>query len=137
MKKAIRSCLLVLLVATLLVCSTACTPYVSSFKALGLVRSAWGDHGSAQFKRLEGTLVFQLRMKGSADEGQIHYTVSLDEGEINLYYDSLGEKELLCNVKAGESIDDLGGYVEGGKKVYIIIETVKPSKGSVEVNLVK
>ena len=133
MKKAA----LIVLCFVFLLSATSCAPYVSSFKALGLVRNEWGDHGSAKFQRLDGTLVLKLRMSGKGEEGAIQCTASLDEGKINVYYDSLGVKEFLFNLKAGESINERRGYVESGHNVYIIIETVEPAKGSVEINLGK
>ena len=47
-----------------------------------------------------------------------------------------GTKELLFHLKAGEVVDGSGGYIEKGK-IDIIIETVEPSKGSVQVSLEK
>lgn len=38
-------------------------------------------------------------------------------------------------VKAGETVEDSGGYVEGGYQVYIIIEAEEKSRGSVSVEL--
>lgn len=133
-----KKILLVLLCLTLLFSATSCgIRYISSYKALGLVRSAMGDHGIVKFSMLDGTLVLNLRMSGSVDQGQIHYAAFLEEGELNVYYDASGTKELLFNIQAGERIDDLDGYVEGGNRVYIIIETVTPAKGSVEIDLRK
>ena len=110
---------------------------VSSYKALGLVRSEMGERGSAKFNYLDGTVVLKLKMKGTGLENSIGCNASLEDGEINVYYDAFGQKELLFNLKAGESIDERRGYIESGKTVYIIIETVTPAKGSVENDLRK
>ena len=131
-----RILLLVLCIA-LLFSFTSCN-YVSSYKALMFVRSEMGDHATISFSRLEGTYVMKLRMKGEGQEGDIHCKASLTEGEINVYYDVFGVKELLFNLKAGESIDERRGYIESGHTVYIIVETVTPAKeGKISIDLRK
>ncbi len=134
MKKA----LLIVLCIALLLSATACSGYVSGYKALMFVRSENGDHASISFSSFEGTYVMKLKMKGQGQEGDIHCKASLEEGEINVYYDSLGVKELLFNLKAGESIDERRGYIESGRTVYIIIETVTPAKeGKISIDFRK
>ncbi len=134
MKKA----LLIVLCIALLLFATACSGYVSSYKALMFVRTERGDHASISFSSFEGTYVMKLKMKGQGQEGSIHCKASLEEGEINVYYDSLGVKELLFNLKAGESIDERRGYIESGRTVYIIIETVTPAKeGKISIDFRK
>jgi len=133
-----KRALLIVLCLALLFSLAACSGYVSSYKALMLVREEHGDHGSISFSSLSGTYVMKLRMSGKGQEGSIHCVASLEEGEINVYYDSLGVKEFLFNLKAGESIDERRGYFESGRTVYIIIETVTPAKeGKVEIDLRK
>lgn len=133
-----KKLLLVILCLTVLLSSTSCDfRYVSSYKALGLVRSEMGDRGSVKFGRLDGTVVLKLKMSGTGLENSIGCKATLDEGEINVYYDIFGVKEFLFNLKAGESIDERRGYIESGHRVYIIIETVTPAKGSVEIDLCK
>lgn len=133
-----KRALLIVLCFTLLFSATSCSDYVSSYKALMLVREEHGDHASISFSKLEGTYVMKLKMSGTGQEGSIHCKASLDEGEINVYYDALGVKELLFNLKAGESIDERRGYIESGKTVYIIIETVTPSQeGKISIDLRK
>lgn len=133
-----KKILLCFLCLTLLLSVTACSGYVSSYKALMFVRSEMGDHATISFSKLEGTYVMKLKMKGEGQEGSIHCKASLEEGEINVYYDSLGVKEFLFNLKAGESIDERRGYIESGKTVYIIVETVTPAKeGKISIDLRK
>ena len=133
-----KKLLLVILCLAVLFSSTSCDfRYVSSYKALGLVRSEMGDRGSVKFGRLDGTVVLKLKMSGTGLENSIGCKATLDEGEINVYYDIFGVKEFLFNLKAGESIDERRGYIESGNRVYIIIETVTPAKGSVEIDLRK
>ena len=103
---------------------------VSSYKALMLVRITKDDFCEVSFSYLDGELVMKPRYT-VADEGQIHYTAHLDEGEINVYYEcASGVKELLFNIKAGENLDSRGGYIERGRqKIYI--ETITPAKGKI------
>ena len=130
--------ILLCLLCVILVFSIAACDYISSYKALMFVRSEMGDHATISFSKLEGTYVMKLRMKGEGQEGSIHCKASLEEGEINVYYDSLGVKEFLFNLKAGESIDERRGYIESGRTVYIIVETVTPAKeGKISVDLRK
>ena len=132
-----KKLLLFVLCIALLLSATSCD-YVSSYKALMFVRQERGDHATISFSKLEGTYVMKLRMKGEGQEGSIQCKASLGEGEINVYYDSLGVKEFLFNLKAGESIDERRGYFESGKNVYIIVETVTPAKeGKISVDLRK
>ena len=133
-----KKILLVLLCFSFLISATSCDfRYISSYKALGLVRNEMGDRGSVKFGKLDGTVVLKLKMNGTGLENSIGCKASLDDGEINVYYDAFGVKELLFNLKAGESIDERRGYIESGNRVYIIIETVTPAKGSVEIDLRK
>ena len=134
MKKA----LLIVLCIALLLSVTACSGYVSGYKAFMFVREEHGDHASISFSGFEGTYVMKLKMKGEGQEGDIHCKASLTEGEINVYYDWLGTKELLFNLKAGESIDERLGYIESGHTVHIIVETVTPAKeGTISIDLRK
>lgn len=133
-----KKVLLIVLCFALLLSVTACSGYVSSYKALMFVRTERGDHGSISFSSLEGTYVMKLKMKGEGQEGDIHCVASLEEGEINVYYDIFGVKELLFNLKAGESIDERRGYIESGKTVSIIVETVTPAKkGKISIDFRK
>ena len=132
-----KKLLLFVLCIALLLSATSCD-YVSSYKALMFVRQEHGDHATISFSKLEGTYVMKLRMKDEGQEGSIQCKASLGEGEINVYYDSLGVKEFLFNLKAGESIDERRGYIESGRTVYVIVETVTPAKeGKISVDLRK
>lgn len=113
----------------------SCDTYVSSYKAVGLVRSNTSHSCEASFLSLEGELVFKLKRSDSGSEGEISYSVSAEEGEIRLYYDIYGAKEELAYVKAGESVSSNGGYIEGGKTVYVIIEATGNAHGKVSVEL--
>lgn len=130
---------LIVLCITLIISFASCDfRYVSSYKALMFIRQERGDHATVSFSRLEGSYVMKLRLKGEGQEGSIQCKASIGEGEINVYYDSLGVKELLFNLKGGESIDERRGYFESGRTVYIIVETVTPAKeGKIEIDLRK
>ena len=125
MKRIISATLAAVLLLSLMLTLGSCGRYISSYKALGLVRSNTSHSCKASFKSLEGELVFKIKKTEVGTEGSIKYSVTVEEGEINLYYDIFGVKEKLATVKAGESVEDVGGYVEGGYQVYIIIEAAE------------
>ena len=121
---------------SLLITLCSCSKYTSSYKAIGLVRSNTSHSCEASFHSLEGQLVFKIKKTDSGTaEGDISYSIQIDEGEIRLYYHIYGTREELAQVKAGESVDDHGGYVESGKPVYIIIEASEKTKGKISVEL--
>lgn len=131
MKKIIAFVLSLVMLVSL--CS--CGKYVSSYSAIGLVKSNTSHSCRVSFLSLEGTMVFKLKKSEIGSEGSISYSVSAEEGEIYLYYDIYGVKEELAHVKAGESITDVSGYVEGGHTVYVIIEATGRAHGKVSVEL--
>lgn len=123
------------LLLSLLASLCACGKYVSSYSAIGLVRSNTSHSCKASFHKLDGELAFKIKKTDTDGEGDISYTVSADKGEIRLYYDIYGTKEKLAEVKAGESVTSRGGYIESGKEVYIIIEAADAGgKVTVELN---
>ena len=117
----------------LLLCS--CGKYTSSYKAFLLVRNQTSHGCEASFQSLEGRLVFKIKKSDKGADGDIRYRVQADEGEIYIYYDSLGVKEELVHAKAGETIENAGGYVMGGRSVYIIIEAPEKARGKISVEL--
>ena len=112
-----------------------CGKYTSSYMALGLFKTQTSHSCKASFQSLKGQLVFKLKKTESGTEGDISYSIQVEEGEIRLYYDMYGTKEELISVKAGESVEGRGGYVEGGKTIYILIEATEKAKGKIEVEL--
>lgn len=108
--------------------------YISSYSALMLVRNQAGESCEARFGRLDGQLVFKLNMK-SRSESDIRYTASLEEGSLSVYYDIFDSKESLFEISAGQEISSSGGYVEGGRTVYIIIEAEDGARGSVSISI--
>jgi len=125
--------LIMALILLMSLCS--CNRYTSSYKAVGLVRSHTSHSCETSFYSLEGQLVFKIEKSESGTEGDISYSVQVDEGEIYLYYDIYDVKEELTHVKAGEFVTSRGGYVEGGHTVYIIIEAPQKSRGKISVEL--
>lgn len=113
----------------------SCDKYVSSYKAIALVRSNTSHSCKASFHSLTGELVFKIKKTEKGTEGDISYSVTAQEGEIHLYYDIYGTKQELAHAKAGETVEGRGGYVEGGFTVYIIIEAAEGSRGKVSVEL--
>lgn len=135
MKMFLKRFILISMALSLLFLSSSCTRYVSSYKALMLERNQTSHSCEASFQSLEGQLVFKIKQSNAGSEGNIKYSMQVDKGEICLYYDSFGVKEKLASAKAGEYIDDVGGYVESGQTVYIIIESKEPSKAKISVEL--
>jgi len=131
MKRIVSS----IIALTLLLSLCSCGGYTSSYKAVGLVRNNTSHSCQASFLELEGRLVFKLRKSASEGEGDISYTVTAEEGEITLFYDAYGIKEELARVRGGDSVSSRGGYVEGGRTVYIIIEATEDSHGKVSCEL--
>ena len=123
------------MILILLVSLCSCDKYINSYSAVGLVRSQTSHSCKASFHSLDGQLVFKIEKSDDGKEGDISYSVQLDEGEIHLYYDIYDSKQELAHVKAGESVTTKGGYVEGGRTVYIIIEATKKAKGKISVEL--
>ncbi len=116
-------------------CLTSCEPYVSSYSAVMMSRSMLNGEASLSFERLEGTYVIKSKVElDGAAEGSITYSATLTAGEINVYYDTYGVKELLFHLSAEDgtaaTVADRGGYIERGQQLYIIVETVTPAKGS-------
>ena len=114
MKKIISLALAILLLVSL----SSCDGYVSSYKALGLIRNQSSHSCYADFYSLDGQLVFKVKKSGKGEEGSIYISAEVEEGEIYVYYDIFGVKEELAHLTAGESVDENRGYVESGKKVY-------------------
>lgn len=112
----------------------SCNEYKSSYKAKGFVKQQLGAHCQADFDSLQGRYVFKLSKSGDCD-GTISYSASLEEGELCVYFDSLGIKETLLTLKAGESVKDCGGYY-GASPVFIILETTGAKGGKVYIDLI-
>ncbi len=114
----------------------ACSSYHTSYSATMLLRSEERNHCEVDFGSLAGTLVMDAKVKADPEvDGTIHYEAELREGELSVYYDINGAKELLFTIKGGEKVDSRGGKVSVGDKVTFIIETVGTAKnGEIELD---
>ena len=125
---------ILLLTFALLLTSSGCGRYVSSYKAVAFVRSNDRDSASMSFYSFEGRMVFKLRSEG---EGHLKYSAQLESGSVTVYYDAYGTKEELFSIEGGEEISSEGGYLEKGT-VYLIIETDgECSNGSFSVEIAR
>lgn len=135
MKKLISG----LLVIAMLVAFTSCAGFSSKYSATMLVRSNQNDSCFASWSTLDGTLVLNTTKKAGSQEGDIHFTASLEEGELTVYYyvrsDRDKQRNFLFQLKGGETIDSRGGYIEANRDIQIIIETNgKTTGGSIQID---
>ena len=128
--------LVCVLLAAVMLCSLyGCNGiYISSYRAIGLVKTNTKSECRAEFSRLDGTCVFRLKNREEG-ERELRYAASLESGEVNVYYVVAGEKELLVHLSAGETVEGYSGSFEETGKIHVIVETVSPAKGNVEVEL--
>ena len=124
-----------LIICALTITLSSCSKYISSYKAIGLVRMNTLSKVETSFYSLEGTLVFKVKNPSKDSECDIDYFVQVDKGEVSIYYDNTGTKEKLVTVTKGQSIEDKGANIEKGESVYIIIEASKGSRGKVIARL--
>ena len=130
MKRTIAIVLFLTVMLTLIACDVG---YASSYRAIALVQSNGRTSYRISFYELTGTATATIR-RTEAGEGELYYSASLEAGEVNVYYDANGVKELLFTVKGGETVEGRGGYVEEGRRIYIIVETVGEAKnGSIRI----
>lgn len=130
----------IIIIAVMLFSFASCSGFVSSYRATMLIKDEKSDYCSATWGTLDGTLVLNSSKKSGAHEGDIHYTASLEEGELTVYYSIRemgdGQKIELFKLKGGERVDDRGGYIEMNNNIQIIIETNGETKGgSINVDL--
>ncbi len=113
----------------------SCSAYRNDYNATMLVKSEGRDGCEAEFLTLNGTLVLNSTVRSSETDGTIHYDAELAEGELSVYYDIDGTKELLFTIKGGQELDGTGGTVNIGDKVTFIIETNGTAKnGEIEID---
>lgn len=124
MKRICKRIFLTLLcVCTLL--SVASCNRIDSYSATMLVRHHMGGKLSVSFSSLNGRL-HESFAKQAEGEGAFSYTASLGEGSLSVSYeDEGGALRPLFSLKGGESVSDVGGYIEGrkGKRIHFLIET--------------
>ena len=122
MKKTIIA--LVLVLTLVMLCG--CSGYVKSYSASLMNTSSWGDEASMEFRIFNGTYNLKLTRDKYA-EYTLDVEASLGDGEMNVYVDVDGGKDLLFTIRGGESIDKtirLDEKYNNEKTVYIILESV-------------
>ena len=136
MKKLLSLILIAFILVSAVGCDSGDLKYSEKYSAKGLIRSNKSDSCKVSFATLDGTLVFKLSYTSSA-EGKIYYYASIAQGEVQIYYDSLGAKEHLFRAQATYPIEGEGGYIERGNDVYLIIEADEAVDGFIEISLGK
>jgi hypothetical protein len=113
----------------------SCGRYVSSYSAIGLVKSQKLHSCEASFYSLKGRLVFNIKAPSYDMPCRLEYIAEADKGELAVYYDRDGTKELLTKVRAGERTNDSSISIVGVKTVYIIVEAAEKAGGKISVKL--
>lgn len=122
MKKFVR---LIIATVMLVLCFTlsACgNMYVSNYSATLMVSSNTSNEASVSFDTFSGIYVIQLKNTGD-DKAFITYEATLDEGNINVYYDYNDEKLNLFEIGTDGSIEGKTEAFTSNKTIYIIIES--------------
>ena len=119
-----KLCFVLTLILTLvMICG--CGKYVKSYSATIMKTSCYGDEASMEFGSFKGTYNFKLKREGDP-EHSLDIDASLGEGEMSIYVGVNGEKELICTIKGGESIDKiiaLDSKYNNQKTIYVILES--------------
>ncbi len=104
---------------------------VSNYAATILIRSNADGALSLRFDSFKGELYESFR-KDAGGEGALSYSASLEEGELSvLYEDGSGALCPLFSLKGGESISDIGGYIEGreGARIHVLLKADEKCRG--------
>ena len=104
----------------LAMCLTGCGKYVSSYKALALVRSNTSNSASLSFYSFEGRMVFKLKCR--SEEQTIRAEAELESGSAVVCYDADGTEKEWFRANAGEKYDGNLEKLPVGT-VRIIVET--------------
>ena len=118
MKKLLILAFAVILLVSAVGCGSG---YRSSYSAVGFIHSSGSDAAFMKFHSFNGTMVFKLKCE-SDDGAKIAYSLTLETGTANIYYDSDGTKTELISISAGDTINTSGGELSKGT-VYLIVET--------------
>lgn len=115
---------LAILLSLCLFTFAGCTRYISSYSAVGFVRSTKENCGEMSFKKFKGRYVFKLKANIDGSEGCVAYNAVVTEGDgFTVYYDAFGLKEKLFDIGSNDSATARGGYIERGRIIYIIVES--------------
>ncbi len=98
-----------------------CGRYVSSYKAVGFIRSNTGGSAFMNFFEFDGTMVFKLKASGKSG-ARLRYTARLEEGDAAVYYDVSGTKTEWFTVHGGDEVSS-SAELPGTGTVYIIVRT--------------
>lgn len=109
---------LVLLLALLL---AGCSGYSSHFKAVALVHSNTPSSAFMSFYEFSGTMVFKLKCK-NAEGGILNYTANIESGNIRVYCDTNGPKDLIVSIEPQSKTIEGSVAVPQGK-IYVIVES--------------
>ena len=130
----IRRILCIISVLALLCLLSACSAYASHYKAFLFVQEETKTQCKLSFESLDGTYVHKHKA-GRDSACTLHVAAQLEEGSIRVYGDSMGEKQLLTTVQAGEPAEWYGDEIKNGQSVWIILETQGAARGRIQVDL--
>lgn len=105
---------------------TGCSSYTEHGVGTVIIQNNVSDKATVSFSSLDGTRVYELKVKNSKDV--LKYSGKLSKGSATVYYDNDGTKKELFSVSAGEDVDSSLEVLEKGT-LYIIIETDGTAEG--------
>lgn len=126
--------LFAVLILLLSVALASCSPYISSYTSTFMVQSSYRGEMSLEFGTLDGVLVLTSR-RTAEGVGKISVSASVGEGTLEVYYDTLGTKELLGRASAPSPLNISGGHAECGERAYIILEAKDCRDGDITISL--
>ena len=95
----------------------------------------WENGGAIAFEDFQGCYIFKTKANAEGSEGTIDFYLSLTDGEgVEVFYQSeiWSEKTKLVGVYAKGSAEAKRGYIERGKTVCVIVQSVGEGKISGE-----
>ena len=134
MKSVCKLALLTVLLIAVCLTSISCGKYVSSYTAIGLIRSNTLDGANVAFLSLDGVLVFRLQ---AGQRSEIYYEATLEQGCVTVGVDTgEGEVELFC-VEGENKISeaDISAVADARAVVYVIIRAQGAKNGRIAVTL--
>lgn len=126
--------LFIALILLLSVALASCSPYISSYTSTFMVQSSYRGEMSLKFGTLDGVLVLTSR-RTAEGSGKITVSASIGEGTLEIYYDTLGTKELLGRASEASLLNTTGGHTDCGERTYIILEAKDCHDGDITISL--
>lgn len=113
--------LLAALIAASALCLCGCA-HVSSYRALGLVRTGTHTGFNVSFSSLTGTLSYPVR--NPYGQAQLRCGAALESGQVTVWLDAggSGERTELFTLRAGEETERVFA-IGGAETLYVILET--------------